>query len=218
MACKQIDGLGLFTITDSDDEGEFENVVMPMEIIAQEPPMRKGKRNSCLPTMGLVMIVVAIIALVLCGSHGMQHVQENGSGSLSGQGREKVAKSNRVITMSPMEKKSIDEGEKWYVSPADDPIPVSIRLMQPSVMNVYPDGEEGCVALTADIYNASAILANEVIKRNVRYWHHHRRRSRRHRERRASPRTEAATKNNAEGDGGEDAYGTNNQETGVGQS
>mmetsp|Transcript_18794 Transcript_18794/g.54119 ORF Transcript_18794/g.54119 Transcript_18794/m.54119 type:complete len:990 (+) Transcript_18794:107-3076(+) len=56
----------------------------------------------------------------------------------------------------------------FYQIPPSDPIPgVSLRTLDPSVIEGYTVGSSGCGDLHEDLYNATLIVANEEIKRNA---------------------------------------------------
>ena len=238
---KKLDGRFAITDSDHDEEVQLETVEIGGEedvgslslsvnngqVGHKHKGRWKEKKNSCILALSLILMVVIAAALALWGGHA----RDDESDALAGRDRGKVAPPSRVVTaaaVAPVDNKATSdeegnnqaakESQQWYIAPPNDPIPASIRLIDPSVMDGYPAGEEGCIALTEDIYNASAILANEFIKRNAQYG---RRRFDTHRYRISggAPSAEdtAGGDEKSGGKKGEDAYGTNNQETGVGE-
>ena len=53
---------------------------------------------------------------------------------------------------------------RFSTSPSD-PIQVQLRTIDPTIMDGYASGAEGCAELYEDIYNATLLVANEEIKR-----------------------------------------------------
>ena len=162
----------------------------PLEV---DPHNNQRSRMGSFFTMSFAVMVAALV-LVTWG-YPFQ-------GDRSGINFKDMADTGRRLSME----------DQWYVSPENDPIPVSIRLMHSSIMDGYPS----CEALTADIFNASALIANEAIKEHAKEWYRqYSGHIRSYRMRSGSAPPEKSL------DGGmvrEDSYETNNQESGVGQS
>ena len=59
---------------------------------------------------------------------------------------------------------------RFYSTSASDPIQVQLRTIDPTIMDGYAAGEEGCADLYEDIYNATLLVANEEIKRVAEYY------------------------------------------------
>jgi len=61
------------------------------------------------------------------------------------------------------------QSRSLYISPANDPIPgIALQTINPSIMEGYTTGSPGCDSLYDDLYNATLIHANEIIKQNVK--------------------------------------------------
>ena len=130
---------------------------------------RMKNRKSYILEMCLVLSVVLMIAL------GMylifNRVHESGNVSLAATSGQRRMNTSPLALLSmftsPLPLATARE-QQVYVSSPNDPISTSLRLIgDPLVMKGYPAGEEGCKALTDDIYNASAILANTIILKNA---------------------------------------------------
>ena len=96
----------------------------PLEV---DPHNNQRSRMGSFFTMSFaVYVMVAALVLVTWG-YPFQ-------GDRSGINFQDVADTGRRLSME----------DQWYVSPENDPIPVSIRLMHSSAMDGYPSGDEGC--------------------------------------------------------------------------
>ena len=65
------------------------------------------------------------------------------------------SESNEPTTITP----------RFFSTSSSDPIQVQLRKIDPTIMDGYASGAEGCDDLYEDIYNATLLVANEEIKR-----------------------------------------------------
>ena len=59
---------------------------------------------------------------------------------------------------------------RFYSTSPSDPIQVQLRTIDPTIMDGYGAGDDGCADLYEDIYNATLLVANEEIKRIAKYY------------------------------------------------
>lgn len=145
------------SITYNEGEGgelELEDVEVGKNQSVNMKASRAKNIKSYILGIALVLAIVFIIVL------GVYLIHDSGNESDAAPGHRRMNTS--PLPLAPARK------QHSYMSSPTDPIPTSLRLIDdPLIIRGYPSGEEGCQALTDDIYNASAILANEIIKSNV---------------------------------------------------
>lgn len=142
-----------------DDGGqlELEDVEVGKNQLGNIKASRAAKNiKSYILGIALVLAIVLMIAL------GVHLILESCNES------DAAAPGHRRMNASPLATERKQHSHA-YVSSPNDPIPTSLRLIDdPLVIKGYPSGEEGCQALTDDIYNVSAILANKIILSNAK--------------------------------------------------
>jgi len=143
------------------NEGEGEGGELELEDVEvgknQSVNMKASRaKNMKSYILGIALVLAIVFIIVL----GVYLIHDSGNESDAAPGHRRMNTS--PLPLAPARK------QHSYMSSPTDPIPTSLRLIDdPLIIRGYPSGEEGCQALTDDIYNASAILANEIIKSNV---------------------------------------------------
>lgn len=119
-----------------------------------------------------IMGICLILCIVTWIAPGVYNMYNRNRGLFArGNASDAAAFRHRRMEASPTATATATEQQpnNIYTSSPNDPIPTSLRLIHDPTLTMkgYPAGEDGCNALTNDIYNASAILANRIILSNA---------------------------------------------------
>lgn len=131
--------------------------------------------------MGICLILCVVLWMAAPGLYKMYIRRHSSSGNALSEDAAASIRPRRMKDASPTppttttsymtlkKKRRQPTNNNIYTSSPNDPISTSLRLIHDptSIMEGYPAGVEGCNALTNDIYNASAILANRIILSNA---------------------------------------------------
>ena len=136
------------------------------------------KKNTTKSYFYIIMGICLVLCIVLWIAPGVYVMFNRGHSSNGNESNAAASRPRRMdasplptdpVTTTSTVATMIQQPINIYKSSPNDPIATSLRLIDDPtlIMKGYPAGEEGCNALTNDIYNASAILANRIILSNA---------------------------------------------------
>ncbi len=158
----------------SPSKGDAAQADLPEETKVEKTSTMRTQRGK-LVWVGLILVITTVLVVGLVFGLGFRRNDNENASSAVGQqdtqiGRgsetnedERKAGSNDGFESATTETTTITP--RFYSTSPSDPIQVKLRTIDPTIMDGYASGAEGCGDLYEDIYNATLLVANEEIKR-----------------------------------------------------
>ena len=146
--------------------------------VEKTSPMRTQRGK--LVWLGFVMIAALVFGLLFGlgfgrDGHASSAVEQQEPSSVEiggdtqiGRGSETNEDERKADSNDGLESESTEPTTitpRFFSTSLSDPIQVQLRTIDPTIMDGYASGAEGCADLYEDIYNATLLVANEEIKR-----------------------------------------------------